>query len=221
MIDELTLQSLVDGEFSVAERNDLLDQIHAQDASSWRMVALAFVEEQALRAGARSAATEDSAAIASMPRSAVHAEAGKNSARRKLSRVARGMALAASVLVLAGVGYFWGHADGKQAQADQARPGTNLAMDDAGTRGSDATLGSGAAANNPATTMVSFPANPAAIDPWLTEPWADELRTQWLQSGFLVDPRPVPISITLPGGGTAEVILSDPQVKFVGNAAFQ
>ncbi len=202
--EELTLQSLIDGELSLAERNQCLAGVESDDAATWRKIALAFVEHQAFRTGLREGTTSQ----ANAPRQS-NASTSQQS-KRAITPRRRQLQLAAaalSVVALVIAGFAWGHANGHEAGVQAAR---------------DLDTPSVARTDAPAITRpIALPANPAAEDPLLTDPWAAEIRAQWLQAGYVVDPRPVPVSVKLPGGGTADVILSDPDIQYVGNAVFQ
>ncbi len=227
---ELTLQSLIDGELSLAERNAFLKSIAIDDAERWRSIAMTFIEERVWQAdlcpaaagetiaepvpaaGVRSkpvAANSITPAVRTSPRQQV---AGRHTGGSLWNRQLATLAM--SVLLTAAVCFFWGHASGREAGFTAAQ---SLELQN----GMGDSLGGQANDNGPAATLAIFSKNPAVIDPWLTEPWAADLRTRWLQAGYVVNPRPVPVSVKLPGGGTADVILSDPEVQYVGNSAFQ
>lgn len=212
--DELTLQALVDGELTVAERNACLGEISGDDVESWRTVALAFVEDQAMRHGMREHAGAKPAPQTNVPaRTAAITQVATSGAVvervQERSRMKRGswqvVAAALGVLAIALGGFAWGHANGREAgllAGKKSRIESPIAQ-----------------ANN--DTADALPSLPAVVDPWLTQPWAAQMRAQLLQAGYLVDPRPVPVKVTLPGGRTTQVILSDPDIQYVGNAAFQ
>lgn len=208
---ELTLQSLIDGELTLAERNEFLAGIAVDDAASWRGLALAFIEEQTLRTelgevaadrAARQTGNANTQPVAHAARIPIRQPLGGQTGNRRV------VTLAMTVLLTAVGSFFWGHASGREAGVASAQ-----LMEHDNWPGEDASV--------PTVTLTSLPANPAVVDPWLTEPWAAELRAQWLQAGYVVNPRPVPVSVKLPGGGTADVIISDPEVQYVGNSAFQ
>ena len=171
---EQQLDRLVDGELAEAERRAVLMQLD-DTPHGWRRCALAFLEAQAwgeeLRRVARSSLSDESAVCA-----ACDAGAGGADGRRWRRRAGMALAMAASFLLIFGLGH---------AMRDVWRPAGG---DLANSPGAGATDG-----NSQAVGQDSPPADePTASQPKEAEP------TRWGTVRFVLDGADEPQEVQLP-----------------------
>jgi anti-sigma factor RsiW len=188
-IDDRTLEALVDGELSEAERGDVLGQLdHSPDG--WRRLALTFLADQTLRqslAATRAVALNDVPVRWTMP------GAGIAKPRAAMRRWLIGAAACAACALLAFFLGMWSVPESvKVVQLPPALPGPDLATAQ--------------------TTVQEKVQQETPPMPTLTPSARKELERR----GFVIQERPRVVPVQHQDGRMIKVLVNEIEVRFVG-----
>ena len=196
---EITLQLLVDGELSSAERNRFIRSLE-QNPARYRRVALAYVEQQVTDEVCRDLVAHnpvENRNVCSDNSLRSNVTAHSKSGRPEIHKTIWFVALAASLLL----GVFIGHANNisrRQSISKKDVPQQRIEAREAGSR------------NRLADAIAKSPM-----------PIPFEFRNRLLKAGYLISENETFTEVELPVGGTVSIPTRQVEIQYLGLSVYQ